>query len=293
MLWRIANAFIPGTPIQFDRVLGGSYNTRSALEALLAHTPEFYWCLPGRIESLNTSSKIKRGHKHVVWLPDRPHENGVLEEFETDQVISELPSVTVLYESLALPDRIPDVVNIDVKRRHLQVQIALVMIGVRLGFRTWIAYNDRGFKYGETRVGDLQGVLPRLEDVPAVMSVANARSAAMQIDCIWFRNGRFMPAVMEVEHSTGVTSGLTRMKHLQDQLPPIQTRWVIVASDDDRKKVVQEANKPQFESMDVSFFPYSAVDELYALCQRRKLTKESVNDPFLDAFMEPCLARVE
>ena len=98
-----------------------------------------------------------------------------------------------------------------------------------------------------------------------------------------------MPAVMEVEHSTGVVSGLARMKRLKDQLPPFQTRWVIVAPDEDRGKVLKEANEPQFHDLQTMFLPYSAVDELYALCQKRKLTNRAVNDEFLDCFMEPCL----
>lgn len=93
-----------------------------------------------------------------------------------------------------------------------------------------------------------------------------------------------MPAVMEVEHSTGVTSGLTRMKNFKDHFPPFPTRYVIVAADDDRKKVVQEANKPQFKDLDIRFFPYSAVEELYALCQKRKL--KGVTQDFLDCYME-------
>ena len=41
MIWRVANAIEPGVPFNLDRLLGASYNTRSVLEALLAHTPEF------------------------------------------------------------------------------------------------------------------------------------------------------------------------------------------------------------------------------------------------------------
>jgi type II restriction enzyme len=63
-IWRVANALIPNTPINLDRVLGASYNTRSVLEALLAHTPEFYKCYPKRIESIGYDIKIKKGHKH-------------------------------------------------------------------------------------------------------------------------------------------------------------------------------------------------------------------------------------
>src|SRR5204863_7820421 len=37
MIWRVANAISPDVPINIERILGGSYNTRSALEALLAH----------------------------------------------------------------------------------------------------------------------------------------------------------------------------------------------------------------------------------------------------------------
>ena len=93
-----------------------------------------------------------------------------------------------------------------------------------------------------------------------------------------------MPAVMEIEHSTGVTSGLTRMKNFYDRFPPFPTRYVVVAPDEDRNKVVQEANKPQFSDLQTKFFPYSAVEELYALCQKRKL--KGVTEEFLDCYME-------
>ncbi len=93
-----------------------------------------------------------------------------------------------------------------------------------------------------------------------------------------------MPAVMEVEHTTGVTSGLTRMKGLQDVLPPFETRYVIVAPDDDREKVVDEANRPQFRSLDTRYFSYSSVEELYYIGSHRGL--HGVNQEFLDNYME-------
>lgn len=102
-----------------------------------------------------------------------------------------------------------------------------------------------------------------------------------------------MPAVIEIEHTTGVTSGLTRMKNLQDMLPPFATRWVVAAPDEDRDKVMQETNKPMFQGLRTWFFPYSAIEELYSLCQRRKITQQSVNEPFLEAFMEPCLPALQ
>ena len=288
MIWRVANAITEGKPVNFDRVLGGSYNTRSAFETLLLHTPEFYTCMPGRIETLNSSSEVKDGHKHVLWTPDDPHEAGVIKEKKTDIVVSEISSEAV-YEAVALPSEYKgSEMNLDVARRHAQMQIALILIGEQLGFRTWIAQNDKGITYKNKRLSEMQAVIPRLQDEKLLSAYEEAVKAASLIDCIWFRNGKFMPAVIEIEHSTGVTSGLTRMKGFYDSIPRLQdVRWVIVAPDEDREKVLREANRPQFRDLEIQFFPYSAVEELFSLCQRRKIT--GVNDHFLDCFMEPCV----
>lgn len=96
-----------------------------------------------------------------------------------------------------------------------------------------------------------------------------------------------MPAVMEIEHSTGVTSGLTRMRGLYDVLPSFPTRYVVVAADEDRDKVLRETNRPQFRPLNARFFPYSAVEELYYLCEKREI--RGVTEQFLDCFMESTL----
>lgn len=288
MIWRIANAFNPRQPINFDRILGGSYNTRSVLEALLAHSPEFYFCYPGRIENKGGQTSIKHGHKHLMWRPDKPHQLGVMEKADTDIVISEMPALDAFYDSLVLPDNVSNKeLDIDVQRRHAQIQIALYFIGRQLEYRTWIAQNDRGILYQDKRIGEYDGVISSLKDEKLMTSYDDAVRAALMIDCIWFKNGRLMPAVMEVEHSTGVTSGLSRMKNFKDKFPPFPTRYVIVAPDEDRDKVLKEANKPQFRDLETKYFTYSAVEELYALCQRRNI--KGVTEEFLDCFMEPIL----
>ncbi|WP_080780245.1 restriction endonuclease [Chryseobacterium phocaeense] len=288
MIWRIANAFNPDQPINVDRILGASYNTRSVFETLLALTPEFYFCYPGRIENKGGHSSIKHGHKHLVWKPNSPHKPGILTKIETDIVISEIPALDAFYESLVLPDDFQhQQIDIDIQRRHAQIQIALYFIGKQLNFRTWIAQNDKGILYQNKRIGEFEGVISSLKDEKLMTAYDEAVQAALLIDCIWFKNGKLMPAVMEVEHSTGVTSGLSRMKNFKDKFPPFPTRYVIVAPDEDRGKVIKEANKPQFQDLDTKFFAYSAVEELYALCQRRKL--KGVTEEFLDCFMEPIL----
>lgn len=285
MIWRLANAIRSNQPINVDRILGASYNTRSVLEALLAHTPQFYICYPGRIESINTNRSVKKGHKHLMWMPNNPHTNGMAKETKTEIVISEVPTLEAYYDALVLPiDQEVKEIDINVKRRHAQIQIALYFIGKQLGFRTWVAQNDKGILYQNKKLGEFEGVIAKLDDEILIKSHHDAVKAALLIDCIWFKNGRLMPAVMEIEHSTGVTSGLTRMKNFFDRFPPFPTRYVVVAPDEDRNKVVQEANKPQFSDLQTRFFPYSAVEELYALCQKRKI--KGVTEEFLDCYME-------
>ena len=170
---------------------------------------------------------------------------------------------------------------------HAQIQIAFVEIGQQLGYRTWVAQNDRGIVYNERTIGEMDSVVARLEDVKLIQAYQDAQNAARLIDVVWFKNGTLMPAVIEVEHSTRVRSGLTRMKTFQDAIPPFPTRWVIAAPDEDRELVMREAATPQFASLDTKYFPYSAVEELYNLCQRRKI--RGVSQEFLDCYMEPCL----
>ena len=66
------------------------------------------------------------------------------------------------------------------------------------------------------------------------------------------------------------------------------TRWVIVGEESLRNKVVELANQEQFRDMKTRFMSYGAVEELFSLCQRRRI--RGVNDVFLDCFMESCIA---
>ena len=286
MIWRVANAFVEGEPINFDRILGGSYNTRSVLEALIAYTPEFYYCYPGRIKEIEGRVSIEHGHKHLLWLPNEPHKRGVLVQKDVSGMeISEIPMQSVTYDNLVIPNEIAinHGLDIEVVRRHTQIQIALYLIGLQLGYRTWIAQNDKGIMYKDKPLLEQPGVISSLNN-ENIISAFDAESSAKFIDVIWFQNHKYMPAVMEVEHTTGVTSGLTRMQGFQDALPSFQTRYVIVAPDDDRDKVVDEINRPQFASLKARYFPYSAVEELYSLCMHRKL--HGVSQEFLDCYME-------
>lgn len=283
MLWRLANALRSGVPVNLDHVFSGSYNTRSVLEALLAHTAQFYVCRPSRVEAHASIQTVRRGHKHLVWKPDAPHPLGEITTAETDIIISE-QIVESVYEGFSLSAGASAVAEIGAQRRHAQIQIALIHIGRALGCRSYIARNDQGIRYKDAPIAELEGVVSDLRDIPLVAGFPGAPTAGALIDCVWFRNARFMPAVMEIEHSTGVTSGLTRMKKFQDTLPPLDTRFIIVAPDEDRSQVISRCEHEVFRELKPRYLPYQAVEELYSLVSRRKL--QGVSDRFIDSFLE-------
>lgn len=287
MVWRLANAFYEGQPINVDRVFGASYNTRSVLESLVAHTPQFYYCYPGRIKDIAGVTSIEHGHKHIMWCPETPHENGVLIEKNTSgMAISEIPTAAAVYEALTITGPASGYsMDINVLRRHTEIQIALYLIGLQLHYRTWIAQNDLGVLYQGKPLINHDGIISSLDEIAMVGPYDGAVAAGKFIDCMWFENNHLMPAVMEVEHTTGVTSGLDRMLNFKKKIPPIEgTRYVIVAPDDDRQEVFEKATRPAFRELRPRYFSYSAVEELYDLCRRRKI--RGVTEEFLDCYMD-------
>ena len=287
MLARVANAITESTPINIDRLLGASYNTRSALETLLCHTPQFYYCFPGRIEITNGKSKIKSGHKHIIYLPNEPHNLGELVEKEIKNMeINEIPSKNVIYNALELPAHEITSGSVDTteERIHLNMQMAIYEIGCSLGVKTFIAKNDQGAKYKGKLLSEHDSIVTDLAKVPVVGAFDGAAKAGSLIDAIWL-DSKSIPAMFEVENSTGVTSGLTRMSNFKKTLPPLaDMRFIIIAPDDLSDKVSREVNKPEFADLHALYLPYSAVSELLGLCQERTL--KGVTTAFIETFCE-------
>lgn len=284
MIWRLANAFEEDQPINVDRVFGASYNTRSVLESLIAYTPQFYFCYPGRIQDIGGNTSVEHGHKHLVWHPSQPHKLGSLTEFKTNVAISEIPSKTVFYDSLAieaLPGQTP--MDIALARRHSQIQVALYLIGHQLGYKVYIAANDSGMLYKNQPLISYPGVVKDLDDVPLIKVCDGAANAGRLIDVIWIGD-KTISAVFEVEQSTGVTSGLDRMLSFQKLIPPLPTKYVIAAPDDYRSEVASKIHKSAVSSLNAKFFPYSSIEELLYLCQSRKLS--GITDAFLECFLD-------
>lgn len=289
-LWRVANAIQSNEPFQIDRVVGASYNNRSLLEAILALTPEFNLVKVQRIEFRSESHRVKEGHKHLVWQPLAPHKKGVFQWIDHSFCITE-STVDNAYEVLALPDQISDQkCPVDLLRRHAQIQFALTEIGSKMNFRTYVAKNDQGIKYGDRTFAELDGVVVDLGEETLLRPHANAVNSGKFIDAIWFNNSIHLPAVIEIEHSTGITSGLNRMSGFKKRLPRFSdTKFIISCADEDRDQFMKKSHEPQFKDLDPSFLPYSGVEELRYLAKKGRLdcfyNDYSAAKKFFDGFL--------
>jgi type II restriction enzyme len=185
---------------------------------------------------------------------------------------------------MSLPADFMQDVPKEVARRHTQIQIALVKIGEAFGFQNSIAVEDQHIIYQGRRLLEHDNVIKDLKSKQQLIGYPNAIEVVRRVDVVWFRNGTLMPAAFEVEHSTKIRSGLDRLQRLKDALPPWPIRNVIVADDSDRNLVKQYASEKMYKGLKIKFFPYSAVEELYSLCTRRKIG--GVTEEFIDSFME-------
>jgi type II restriction enzyme len=282
----IAAAFSkrPNYPIQLDRLFSGGGNSRSALETLLAYTPNFFICYPQK--SNPYTGTIEKRIKHIMWCPNDEHPLGKISEKEYQQVISEVELDADFGNINITPDMLTkELDSIEAKKVHTQMQVALVRIGGALNFHTWIAKNDRSIPVGDTTLGSMQGVIQSLDTVN-ILFENESKKIASWIDCIWFSEDyKHIPAVIEVEHSTGVTSGLTRMLQFREIIPALQMNCAIVAPNELRNKVVSEANSALFRSMDARYVPYSTVRVLYGLIKTYNLSNV-VQRSFIEPFME-------
>jgi type II restriction enzyme len=229
----------------------------------------------------------------LVWVPDKPHENGKISEYEVsnDLVIVET-SRSVIYDAVKIDvDRIDSEEDLDEGslRRHIQIQVSLYEIGEQLGYRSWIAANDQHHRYRAGTIRDLPMLTKSLADEKVLGSYPEAQRKAELIDLIWF-NERTIPMVVEVEHSTGVTSGLQRMLSFSMAAPALSgMRYVVVAPDDQRDGVFRKATDATFAALRdrLWYFPYSSVEELLDLCRRRGISGGSVNpETFVELFLE-------
>lgn len=143
----------------------------------------------------------------------------------------------------------------DEERTHTQIQGWLRDLGLALGFRVWIASNDRNRPCGEGHLAD--GCLSRL---PEALETAPAVETIRLIDVLWVdpTAGR-VAAAFEVEHTTSIYSGIIRMLDLALGLGQAGQSLFLVAPDVREADVRDQLNRPAFSrvvDLDVRFIAY-------------------------------------
>ena len=142
-------------------------------------------------------------------------------------------------------------------RTHTEIQGWLRDLGRALGFRTFVAANDRSRAYGGGRLGD-----DCLLDLPDSVAACDGADAVRLIDVLWFdaREDRVV-AAYEVEHTTSIYSGIVRMLDLALGVPGEPLRGLFLVAPDDREHEVRaQLVRPAFRrvaDLAVRYLPYS------------------------------------
>ena len=137
---------------------------------------------------------------------------------------------------------------------HTQVQGWLRDVGHALGFKVWIAANDRSREYAGGRLAD-----GCLTEFPT--TAGTGLDAVRLIDVVWVEPGNAkVAAAFEVEHSTSIYSGIVRMLDLALGTEIGEgSALFLVAPDDRREEVRQQLQRPAFSrvsSLGIRYLPY-------------------------------------
>jgi type II restriction enzyme len=142
---------------------------------------------------------------------------------------------------------------------HTQVQGWLRDLGHALGFKVWIAANDRSREYAGGRLSD-----GCLAEFPA--TAGSGLEAVRLIDVVWIDPGSTkVAAAFEVEHSTSIYSGIVRMLDLAlgTEIGEGSVLF-LVAPDNRREEVCLQLQRPAFSrvsSLGIRYLPYGELQK--------------------------------
>lgn len=140
---------------------------------------------------------------------------------------------------------------------HSEVQSWLRDLGQALGYRVWIAANDRGRLHNGRPLGE-----GCLEALPPVLMQAPGAEAVRLIDVLWLRaEADRVAAAFEVEHSTSIYSGVVRMLDLAlgHADPHAEGGLFLVAPDAREPEVRAQLARPAFAritDLKIGWLPY-------------------------------------
>jgi hypothetical protein len=124
---------------------------------------------------------------------------------------------------------------------HTEMQWLLLKLGSDMGFKVWVARNDRSKDYKGKKFCELSKLISEL---PLQFDDATTKTIEL-IDVLWLQ-GNAIVAAFEIESTTSIYSGLLRMSDLIAMQPNLNIPLYLVAPDERREKVMTEVNRPTF-----------------------------------------------
>ena len=149
----------------------------------------------------------------------------------------------------------------DGDRTHTEIQAWLRDLGHALGYKVWVAANDRGRTYnGSTLAAGCLNCLPS-----SIESLSGVESIRL-IDILWIDpDGTHVAAAFEVEHTTSIYSGIVRMLDLALSSDLHATGGLFLVAPDSREEEVRaQLRRPAFSrvaDLQVRFVPYGELEK--------------------------------
>lgn len=286
----VASALSSMQPISLDAILKGGGNTRSLLEAVVARLPEIHVVYLRPADASGAPVPGSRPHKHIVWLPAVRHASGVVNVLAAAELGRLLPSASFLEAGKQAPCLTRGEKGGRKKKDtvHVEIQAGLADVAHRIGLKSFVAVNDRGRRVNGKPIARHPGVIDSLANAPGFSGNSEAVARGKRIDMIFF-DGDVIRAAIEIEHTTGVTSGLTRMNGLRSVLRGKRVgAWIIVADDSQRDLVIREAMRPDMVRLKAKFMSYSNLQRLFRVCAEGPFN-EKMPIRFLSNFYEECV----
>lgn len=188
--------------------------------------------------------------------PPRAGDAGTLAEWEADLVGVRADAAKTL--KMRAAER-------DADTTHTMVQGWLRDLGLALGFRVFIAANDRGREYENGKLGDRC-----ISDLPTMLSCDS--DLVRLIDVIWLHAGNdSVAAAFEVEHTTSIHSGIVRLLDLAFGAPETVRDLFVVAPDAREDEVRTQLGRPAFRriaDLGIRYLPYSELEQNRAAMAR-------------------------
>ncbi|MFH2011742.1 MAG: hypothetical protein ABIJ37_03405 [Pseudomonadota bacterium] len=141
--------------------------------------------------------------------------------------------------------------------QHLEMQWKLINLGKKTGSKVWVPKND------QKKIVDTYGYTDFEQEFSSGIDLQ--AKYVENIDVIWKEEFR-IDAAFEIEHSTGIYSGLLRFSDLKIVAPNSQYPLFIVAPISQRNRLKEQINRPTFKKMDfihnVKYLSYEIVSEI-------------------------------